>query len=161
MLQHLVFYSFDTGYSYLNSTSYVVKASSKFSDFILPNWNICGSLLSVERISLKKKMAYRLPHSPVSLLLTISFLSPLSNFSSSSWPLNVGVSQHIVLPFLYKFTILGNLINLGRRQWQPTSVLLPGKSHGWRSLVGCSPWGREESDTTERLHFHFHQSWGF
>ena len=34
-------------------------------------------------------------------------------------------------------------------------VLLPGKSHGRRSLVGCSPWGREESDTTERLHFHF------
>ena len=43
----------------------------------------------------------------------------------------------------------------GRRQWQPTPVLLPGKSHGWRSLVGCSPWGRWESDTTERLHFHF------
>ena len=43
----------------------------------------------------------------------------------------------------------------GRRQWHPTPVLLPGKSHGWRSLVGCSPWGREESETTERLHFHF------
>ena len=42
-----------------------------------------------------------------------------------------------------------------RRQWQPTPVLLPGKSHGRRSLVGCSPWGHEESDTTERLHFHF------
>ena len=42
-----------------------------------------------------------------------------------------------------------------RRQWQPTPVLLPGKSHGWRSLVGCSPRGRKESDTTERLHFHF------
>ena len=41
------------------------------------------------------------------------------------------------------------------RQWHPTPVLLPGKSHGRRSLVGCSPWGREESDTTERLHFHF------
>ena len=37
----------------------------------------------------------------------------------------------------------------------PTPVLLPGKSHGQRSLVGCSPWGREESDTTEWLHFHF------
>ena len=36
----------------------------------------------------------------------------------------------------------------------PTPVLLPGKSHGRRSLVGCGPWGREESDTTERLHFH-------
>ena len=42
-----------------------------------------------------------------------------------------------------------------RRQWQPTPVLLPGKSHGWRSLMGCSPWSRKESDTTERLHFHF------
>ena len=42
-----------------------------------------------------------------------------------------------------------------RRQWQPTPALLPGKSHGRRSLVGCSPWGREESDTTEQLHFHF------
>ena len=37
--------------------------------------------------------------------------------------------------------------------WHPTPVLLPGKSHGWRSLVGYSPWGRTESDTTERLHF--------
>ena len=42
-----------------------------------------------------------------------------------------------------------------RRQWHPTPVFLPGKSHGWRSLVGCSPWGLEESDTTEQLHFHF------
>ena len=45
-----------------------------------------------------------------------------------------------------------------RRQWHPTPILLPGKSHGWRSLVGCSPWGREESDTIERLHFHFSRS---
>ena len=42
-----------------------------------------------------------------------------------------------------------------RRQRQATPVLLPRKSHGQRSLVGCSPWGRSESDTTERLHFHF------
>ena len=53
-------------------------------------------------------------------------------------------------------------INLGstsliwwRRQWQPTPVLLPGESHGQRSLVGCSPWSCYELDTTERLHFHF------
>ena len=42
-----------------------------------------------------------------------------------------------------------------RRQGHSTAVLLPGKSHGWRSLVRCRPWGREESETTERLHFHF------
>ena len=40
-----------------------------------------------------------------------------------------------------------------RRKWQPTPVFLPGKSHGWRILVGYSPWGRKESDTTEQLHF--------
>ena len=39
--------------------------------------------------------------------------------------------------------------------WHPTLALLPGRSHGWRSLVSCSPWGREESNTTERLHLHF------
>ena len=44
---------------------------------------------------------------------------------------------------------------LRRRQRHPTPVLLPGKSQGPRSLVGCSPWGLEESDTNERLHFHF------
>ena len=44
---------------------------------------------------------------------------------------------------------------LWRRQWHPTPVLLPGKSHGWRSLVGCSPWGCEELDATEQLPFHF------
>ena len=47
-----------------------------------------------------------------------------------------------------------NLPPLGEK-WHPTPVLLPGKSHGRRSLVGCSPLGREESDTTERLHFPF------
>ena len=46
-----------------------------------------------------------------------------------------------------------------RRQWQPTPVLLFGKFHGWRSPVGCSPCDREESDTTERLHFHFSLSY--
>ena len=41
------------------------------------------------------------------------------------------------------------------RKWQSTPALLPGKSYGWRSLIGYSPQGRKESDTTERLHFHF------
>ena len=41
-----------------------------------------------------------------------------------------------------------------RRKSQPTPVFLPGKSHGRRSLVGYSPWGCKELDTTERLHFH-------
>ena len=42
-----------------------------------------------------------------------------------------------------------------RRQWHLTPVLLLGKSHGRRSLEGCSPWSHWGSDTTKRLHFHF------
>ena len=53
-------------------------------------------------------------------------------------------------------TIIRDFYEQRRRQWQPIPVLLPGKSHGRRSLVGCSPWGRCQSDPTERLHFHFH-----
>ena len=50
---------------------------------------------------------------------------------------------------------MGDSVLFQRRQWQPTPVLLPRGSHGWRSLMGCSPWGHEESDTTEQLHFDF------
>jgi len=54
------------------------------------------------------------------------------------------------------YSILNWWKQLGRRrQWHPTPVLLPGKSHGRRSLEGCSPWGHWGSNTTERLHFHF------
>ena len=46
-------------------------------------------------------------------------------------------------------------MTIQRRQWQPTPVLLSGESHGWKSLVDCSPWSRKELNTTGRLHFHF------
>ena len=57
--------------------------------------------------------------------------------------------------FILPLFIATNPSSSRRRQWQPTPVLLPGKSHGQRSLVGCSPWGHEESDMTECLHIHF------
>ena len=85
-----------------------------------------------------------------------------SAFSKSSlniWKFTVHV---LLMPglenFEYYFDSVCNESNCAvvrRRQWHPTPVLLPGKPHGQRSLVGCSPWGHEESDTTERLHFHF------
>ena len=45
---------------------------------------------------------------------------------------------------------------LWRRKWQPTPVFLPGKFHGQRSLMGCSPWGCKELDTIEQLSAHIH-----
>ena len=62
------------------------------------------------------------------------------------------VSAHVCHPVFYLFS---SMLCGWRRRWHSTPVLLPGKSHGRRSLVGCSPWGREESDTTEQLPFHF------
>ena len=47
----------------------------------------------------------------------------------------------------------------GEGNGNPLPVLVPGKFHGWRSLVGYSPWGRKELDTTEQLHFHFSLSY--
>ena len=61
----------------------------------------------------------------------------------------------VLFGFLILFFNLLLLVYINwNRQWQPTPVLLPGESHGGRSLVGYSPWGRKELDTTERLHFH-------
>ena len=57
-----------------------------------------------------------------------------------------------VMSLLYN--MLSRLV-IGEGNGTPTPVLLPGNSHGRRSLIGCSPWGLEESDTTEQLHFHF------
>ena len=55
--------------------------------------------------------------------------------------------------YLY-LTFLTGYVTYQRSQWHPTPGLLPGNSHGRRSLIGCSPWGRKEPDTTEQLHFH-------
>ena len=55
-----------------------------------------------------------------------------------TWVLSLGCEDHL------------------ENEMTTTPVLLPGKSHGWRSLVGYSPWAHKESDMTEQLHFHFH-----
>ena len=64
----------------------------------------------------------------------------------------------MIFAFLCLLTSLSMIISRSfhvRGRWHPTPVLLPGGSHGRRSLVGCSSWDFEESDMTERLHFHF------
>ena len=65
----------------------------------------------------------------------------------------VAISFSNLMSYTYTTQItVPNLYN--QRQWHPTPVLLPGKSHGRRRPIGCSPWGRKELDTTERLPFH-------
>jgi len=83
---------------------------------------------------------------------------PIQNFLQ---PLLSSYLSKVLKYFFFKFTFsdsfpVGDLISNTiayhwRRQWQPTPVVLLGKSHGQRSLIGCSSWGRKESDMTEWL----------
>ena len=74
----------------------------------------------------------------------------------SRLPHNVEKSSMRYTVGSYRLSVLNIAVHTyQRRRWHPTPVLLPGESHGWRSLVGCSPWHREESDMTEQLSFHF------
>ena len=63
------------------------------------------------------------------------------------------IKNNEIISFVSIWTDLEIII--GEGNGNPTPALLPGKYHGRRNLVGCSPWGRKESDTTERLHLHF------
>ena len=80
-------------------------------------------------------------------LVSLQFKGPWRVFSSAT------IQKHQF--FSSQLSLWSSAHIHRRRQWQPTPSLLPGKSHGWRSLVGCSPWGHEELDMTEGLHFHF------
>ena len=71
---------------------------------------------------------------------------------------NIGWISHVCFFCQAIDDLLLSSVLIRRRQWQPTPVLLPRKSHGRRSLVGCSPWGCYQSDMTEQLHFHFSPS---
>ena len=75
-----------------------------------------------------------------------------------------------VIVFLIRLQVANSLetrielipLSIWRRQWQPTPVFLPGESQGWRSLVGCSPWGREELDILSDFTFtfmHWRRKW--
>ena len=81
-------------------------------------------------------------------------LQTTSSYTKIAQPAPIIAYGQIPLIILYIYMYVCIYI-YQRRQWHPTPVLLLGKSHGRRSLVGCSPWGCEESDMTERLHFHF------
>ena len=64
-------------------------------------------------------------------------------------------NYHTIALISHASKVMLKILQARLQQWHPIPVLLPGKSHGQRSLAGCSPWGRKESDVTERLHFHF------
>ena len=94
-------------------------------------------------------------------MLCFFFFSVFKGLCKTALKITIQTVSFFVILFFLIFLIclfhhfLLPSLEYWRRQWHPTPVLLPRKSHGQRSLVGCSQWGREELDMTERLHFHF------
>ena len=100
------------------------------------------------------KIAWRRKWQPTPVFLPGKFHGQRSLVGYSPWGQTgqagaITWSHYSITCFTFSYD------RIWRWQWHPTPVLLPGKSHGRRSLVGCSPWGRWASDTTEWLHFHF------
>jgi len=105
---------------------------------------------------MKEKLCISIiPSHKLSLLETVqSFLLVLHNcFTPSVNVYMISLFEAVLSPSRVDNNLMRCRVR--RRQWHPIPVLLSQKSHGWRNLVGCSPWGREELDTTEGLHFHF------
>ena len=98
---------------------------------------------SLSCIPLPKKYLFKqLPFLPTSMLFAHLYTSPQASLVAKESACQC--RKHEFDPWIGKIP--------WKRKWQPIPVFLPGKSHGQRSLVGYSPWGRKESDTTERLH---------
>ena len=128
----------------------------------LPRKGKAGCLRTVKLLSTETKMREHRPRSADDRFLPLKWVSRVCSSSVgvflflwlSTWRHLIFhlSNQMVAVTFCLYWTCI---CMLRRRWWHPTPVLLPGKSHGWRSLVSCSPWGHKESDTTERLHFHF------
>ena len=96
-----------------------------------------------------------IPSPPLTLFVVMLpkvHLTSHSRTSSSRWVIMPSRLSGSLRSFLYSSVYSFYLILIYMYIWQPSPVLLPGESHGGRSLVGYSPWGLKESDTTERLH---------
>ena len=124
-----------------------------------------NGMIFLEQTVVVNKAARKIPNAfPENKVTCTRDLRKQQRWLKSSWNLQALMSGGGIWEFLQTSSIQWKYITIHMTsfkvsssciQWHPTPVLLPGKSHGWRSLVGRSPWGRWESDTTERLHFHF------
>ena len=122
---------------------YVVCVYLPSHTYFFFNWLLCPMLLFIDLPCL-----FFLVVANSIIYLTSFFFFDYLNYSQSCTATNSHIAEYSVHIFVYMQS------RIRRRQWHPSPVLLPGKSRGRRSLVGYSPWGCEDSDTTERLHFH-------
>ena len=145
-----------------------VQLLSHVQLFMTPWTAACQASLSITNSwSLLKLMSIKSVMPSNYMILCCPLLLPPSVFPKNIWDwfhlrctgwislLSKGFSNSLLQEQSSKASILLCSAFFRRRQWYPTPVLLPGKSHGQRSLVGCGRWHCQESDMTERLHFHF------
>ena len=138
----------------LLSESHLVPSDSLRPHGLYGPWNSPGQNTGVGSLSLLQGISQTQGLNP-GLSHYRRILYQLS-YKGSLTLLQPLINSNFLLEYSFFTTLCYLLLRNRRRQWHPTPVLLPEKSHGRRSLVGYSPWGRKESDTTERLDFTFH-----
>ena len=112
----------------------------------------CHFLLQCMKVKSKSEVAQLRPtlSDPMACSLPGSSIHGIFQARVLEWGAIAFSNGHVHLQAIRRqLNNFGNVAREWRRQWHPTPVLLPGKSHGQRSLVGCSPWGCKESDTAE------------
>ena len=108
--------------------------------------------INVHRMSIGLNGCYEEAFSTMTHVLKTQYILVIIVLTAASSKAVTSPSPSRAHPAAFVCKRFSNFFSTPLTSWQPTPVLLPGKSHGWRSLVGYSPWGRKESDTTERLH---------
>ena len=101
----------------------------------------CHFLLQCMKVKSESEVAQSSLSDPMDCSLPCSSIHGIFQARVLEWGA-IAFSKFTVLRVAKSWTQLSDFHFLLRKQWHPTPVLLPGKSHGWRSLVGCSPWGR-------------------
>ena len=116
------------------------------------SWETCKKV-NKEQLELYMDQQTAFKSGKESIKAVYCHLAYLTYMQSTSWEMSGWMKHKLESRLLREMSMTSDM--QWRRQWQWTPVLLPGKPHGQRSLVGCSPWDCEELDMTEWLHFHF------
>ena len=134
-------------------------ATTKYNKLDINNMNVFLTIQEAENLRLAWSGSAESPIPDCRLLMSPQIPQGRKESKSAHWTLLGVPSGSEVKASAWNAGNLGSIPGSGRSpgegKWQPIPVLLPGESHGGRSLVGYSPWGSKESDRTERLHFHF------
>ena len=137
VLQHSAFFIVQLSHPYMTTGKTIVLTRWTFVDKVMSLLFNMLSRLFITFLPRNKSLLISWLQSPSAVIL-----EPPKIKSTTVFTVSPSIGHDVMGPDAMILVFFKSLwMGIRRRQWQPTPVLLPGKSHGWRSLVGCSPWG--------------------